>query len=140
MRKIDTNVMRMPHSISVQDLLLEVDDSKNRFEALSSNVDDKVAIMTQKEVQEMREQVAQLEGRWTILRRKLHTSVEDIRRTVKRQEFFEQEYLKMCSMLQTLLRGTETTGLDQTDCDMAVDLNRIEVSAFLSSFYDLLTK
>ena len=105
----------------------DLDDSHHRLESLNSNVDDKLSGTPQKEFQEMKDQVTQLEERWAQFRRKLSVSIEDNRRAIRRQKEFDQEHQKICAVLQTVLRGTDNTSLDQTD--MAVNLERVEVSS-----------
>ena len=109
-----------------QDLLQELDDSHHRLESLHGSVDEKLNETPQKEFQEMKSEVTQLEDRWMRFKRKLVELAEDNQRVVKRQTEFDQEHVKICSVLETVLRGTENTSLDQTD--MAVDLERVEVS------------
>ena len=89
-------------------------------------MDEKLNETPQNEFQEMKSQVTQLEDRWMRFKRKLVELAEDNQRVVKRQTEFDQEHVKICSVLETVLRGTENTSLDQTD--MAVDLERVEVS------------
>lgn len=93
-------------------------------------MDEKLNETPQKEFQEMKSQVTQLEDRWMRFKRKLVELAEDNQRVVKRQTEFDQEHVKICSVLETVLRGTENTSLDQTD--MAVDLERVEVSVISS--------
>ena len=95
-------------------------------------MDDALSGTTQKEFQEMKGQVTQLEERWVQFRRKLSSSIEDNKRAIRRQKDFDQEHQKICSVLQTVLRGTENTSLDQTD--MAVNLERVEVGILLLDF------
>lgn len=73
----------------------------------------------------MKDQVTQLEERWAQFRKKLSASIEDNKRAIRRQKEFDQEHQKICAVLQTVLRGTDSTSLDQTD--MAVNLERVEV-------------
>ena len=89
-------------------------------------MDEKLNETTQKEFQEIKSQVTQLEDRWMHFKRKLVELAEDNQRVVKRQTEFDHEHMKICSVLETVLRGTENTSLDQTD--MGVDLERVEVS------------
>ena len=86
----------------------------------------------------MKEQVTQLEVRWAQFRKKLSASIEDNKRAIRRQKEFDQQHQKICSVLQTVLRGTDHTSLDQTD--MAVNLERVEVGICLNivRIYDLL--
>ena len=93
-------------------------------------MDEKLNETPQKEFQEIKSQVTQLEDRWMRFKRKLVELAEDNQRVVKRQTEFDQEHVKICSVLETVLRGTENTSLDQTD--MAVDLERVEVSVISS--------
>ena len=78
----------------------------------------------------MKEQVTQLEERWAQFKKKLSASIEDNRRAIRRQKVFDQEHQKICTVLQTVLRGTDNTSLDQTD--MAVNLERVEVGVCLN--------
>ena len=78
----------------------------------------------------MKEQVTQLEERWAQFRKSLSASVEDNKRAIRRQKEFDQEHQKICAVLQTVLRGTDNTSLDQTD--MAVNLERVEVGVCLN--------
>lgn len=103
----------------------EIEDSSHRLESLHNSVDEKLGEIAQKEFQEMKDQLTQLEDRWTRFRRKLTASIEDNKRMIRRQREFDQEHMKICSVLETVLQGTENTGFDQTD--MAVDLDRVEV-------------
>ena len=112
--------------LSFQDLLQELDDSHHKLESLQGSVDEKLNETTQKEFQEIKSQVTQLEDRWMHFKRKLVELAEDNQRVIKRQTEFDQEHMKICSVLETVLRGTENTSLDQTD--MGVDLERVEVS------------
>ena len=73
----------------------------------------------------MKDQVTQLEHRWTRFKTKLTGLLEDNKRAIRRQKEFDQEHVKICAVLETVLRGTENTSFDQTD--MAVDLERVEV-------------
>ena len=91
-------------------------------------MDEKLEGLAQKEFEEMKDQVTQLEDRWLHFRRRLTTAVEDNKRAVRRQREFDQEHMKICSVLETILQGTRNTGLDQTD--MAVDLERAEVCVY----------
>ena len=113
-----------------QELLQDLDDSHHKLESLNSNVDDRISATSQKEFQEMKEQVTQLEDRWAQFRKKLSASIEDNKRTIRRQKEFDQEHQKICAVLQTVLRGTDNTSLDQTD--MAVNLERVEVGICLN--------
>jgi len=113
-----------------QELLQDLDDLHHKLESLNSNVDDRVSATSQKEFQEMKEQVTQLEDRWAQFRKKLSASVEDNKRAIRRQKEFDQEHQKICAVLQTVLRGTNNTSLDQTD--MAVNLERVEVGVCLN--------
>ena len=88
-------------------------------------MDDKLSGAPQKEFIEMKDQATQLEERWAQFRRKLLSSIEDNKRAMRRQKEFDQEHQKICAVLQTVLRGTDDTSLDQTD--MAVNLERVEV-------------
>ena len=81
----------------------------------------------------MKSQATQLEDRWMRFKRKLVELAEDNQRVVKRQTEFDQEHVKICSVLETVLRGTENTSLDQTD--MAVDLERVEVGVIPQEGY-----
>ena len=103
----------------------DFDDSHDRLESLNSSVDDKLSAASQKEFQEMKEQVTQLEERWAQFRKKLSASIEDNKRAIRRQKEFDQEHQKICTVLQTVLRGTDNTSLDQTD--VVVNLERVEV-------------
>ena len=96
-------------------------------------MDEKLNETPQKEFQEMKSQVTQLEDRWMRFKRKLVELAEDNQRVVKRQTEFDQEHVKICSVLETVLRGTENTSLDQTD--MAVDLERVEVGVIPQEGY-----
>lgn len=78
----------------------------------------------------MKEQAAQLEERWAQFRKKLSASIEDNKRAIRRQKEFDQQHQKICTVLQTVLRGTDHTSLDQTD--MAVNLERVEVGVCLN--------
>lgn len=91
---------------------------------MNSGIDDMINGTHQKEFQEMKNQVAQLEERWDQFRRKLSSSIEGNKRAIKRQVEFDQEHQKICAVLQTVLRGTENTSLDQTD--MALNHDRVE--------------
>ena len=93
-------------------------------------MDDKISATSQREFQEMKEQVTQLEERWAQFRKKLSASIEDNKRAIRRQKEFDQQHQKICSVLQTVLRGTDDTSLDQTD--MAVNLERVEVCICLN--------
>ena len=106
----------------------DLDDSHHRLESLNSSVDDKLSGTPQKEFQEMKDQVTQLEERWPQFRRKICASIEDNKRAIRRQKEFDQEHQKICAVLQTVLRGTDNTSLDQTD--MAVNLERVEVGIY----------
>lgn len=88
-------------------------------------MDEKLEGLAQKEFEEMKDQVTQLEDRWLQFKRRLTTAIEDNKRAVRRQREFDQEHMQICSVLETVLQGTQNTGLDQTD--MAVDLERVEV-------------
>ena len=100
---------------------------------MHGSVDEKLNATPQKEFQEMKSQVTQLEDRWMRFKRKLVELAEDNQRVVKRQTEFDQEHVKICSVLETVLRGTENTSLDQTD--MAVDLERVEVGVIPQEGY-----
>lgn len=93
-------------------------------------MDDKLRATSQKEFQELKEQVTQLEERWAQFRKRLSASIEDNKRAIRRQKVFDQDHQKICSVLQTVLRGTDNTSLDQTD--MAVNLERVEVGVCLN--------
>lgn len=93
-------------------------------------MDDKISATSQREFQEMKEQATQLEERWAQFRKKLSASIEDNKRAIRRQKEFDQQYQKICTVLQTVLRGTDHTSLDQTD--MAVNLERVEVGVCLN--------
>ena len=103
----------------------DLEDSNDKLESLHSMVDEKFGEKAQKEFQEMKDQVVQLEHHWTQFRRRLTSSIEDNKKAIRRQREFDQEHVKICSVLETVLQGVENTGFDQTD--MAVDLERVEV-------------
>ena len=93
-------------------------------------MDDKISATSQREFQEMKEQATQLEERWAQFRKKLSASIEDNKRAIRTQKEFDQQHQKICTVLQTVLRGTDHTSLDQTD--MAVNLERVEVGVCLN--------
>ena len=113
------------NSFWLQELLQDLEASNHKLESLHSRVDEKLGEKSQKEFQEMKDQVTQLEHRWTQFRRRLTSSIEDNKRAIRRQREFDQEHVKICSVLETVLQGAENTSFDQTD--MAVDLGRVEV-------------
>lgn len=103
----------------------DLEASNHKLESLHSRVDEKLGEKSQKEFQEMKDQVTQLEHRWTQFRRRLTSSIEDNKRAIRRQREFDQEHVKICSVLETVLQGAENASFDQTD--MTVDLGRVEV-------------
>lgn len=103
----------------------DLDESNHRLESLNNGIDDMINGTHQKDFQEMKDQVAQLEERWDQFRRKLSSSIEDNKRAIRRQVEFDQEHQKICAVLQNVLQGTENSSLDQTD--VAVNHDRVEV-------------
>lgn len=98
----------------------------SRLESLRSSVDGKLEASTQKEFQELKDQVTQLGKRWSDFERRLKTAIDDNKRAIERQKEFDKEHVKIRSVLENVLGATDNTSFDETDT--AVDLERVEVS------------
>ena len=98
----------------------------SRLESLRSSVEGKLEASTQKEFQELKDQVTQLGKRWSDFKRRLTTAIGDNKRAIERQKEFDKEHVKIRSVLENVLGATDNTSFDETDT--AVDLERVEVS------------